>query len=505
MRGVIYARVSTQREEQKNSLHNQIVLGENIARENGIMIVDRYIDSISGTGIKNREGIQKLLDDAKAKKFDVVIAKSVSRLGRNMLQSLQTADELERSRIRLILPEDSYDTETSSTRLMFNLKAVLAEEESAKLSERVKLGLQASAREGKVKCSLAPYGYKINPITKKLEIDDEYAPIVKNIYDYYLHKGWGMSKIGNHLMRLKIATPRSASGARNAGTRWHQQTIKTILTNPSYTGRLVQHRSETTKYLAKTETYKIRRDVDPERQIVIENAHPFLISQEDFDAVQSLMKSKGQARSNGTESLFANIAVCADCGCGMHFKADRRNGAYVCGGYVKHSSSFCTSHIVAEKELLEGVRKDIASLISRNANIEKLYGVAEEKALIVHTTILKELKNLERQAEKMSQQFNSLLSLHSEGAITILQFKERNTSLSEQQQELAERKSKLVLQLDEKKDLDKNVQAFKKNVRSFLNLETKNQEDMKQILQRLIQKIEVFEESKIVIHYNLAP
>lgn len=141
------ARLKQLREEHK-------VSRAELARlENGEGVRDSR-NSISGTGFKNREGIQQLLEDAISKKFDVVIAKSISRLGRNMLQSLQIADQLERLQIRLILPEDTYDTETSSTRLMFNLKAALAEEESAKLSERVKFGLQASAREGKVKCSL---------------------------------------------------------------------------------------------------------------------------------------------------------------------------------------------------------------------------------------------------------------------------------------------------------------------------------------------------------------
>nr|WGD73480.1 recombinase family protein [Bacillus subtilis] len=249
MKGVLYARVSTQREEQKNSLHNQVVLGESIAKEKGIMIIDRYLDSKSGTGIKSREGIQHLIEDAKARKFDVVIAKSVSRLGRNMLQSLQTADQLERLNIRLILPEDNYDSDTSSTRLMFNLKAVLAEEESAKLSERVKLGLQSSARDGKFASSIPPYGYKINPTTKKLEVDEEFAPTVKKIFNLYLYEGWGMSRIGNYLMKMKVIPPRAAVGIRNGGTRWHQQTIKNILTNPNYTGNLVQHRTESTSRL----------------------------------------------------------------------------------------------------------------------------------------------------------------------------------------------------------------------------------------------------------------
>lgn len=130
MKCAVYARVSTKRDEQKNSLQNQIALAENIAKEQGFTVVERYIDNgISGSGMKNRTEILRLLDDAKKKKFDVVIAKAVSRLGRNGVNSMNTADELERNNIRLILPEDGYDTKSSNSRLTFNLRAVLAEEE----------------------------------------------------------------------------------------------------------------------------------------------------------------------------------------------------------------------------------------------------------------------------------------------------------------------------------------------------------------------------------------
>jgi site-specific DNA recombinase len=134
---------------QKNSLENQISLAERIAKEQGFTVVEHYIDNgISGTGFKNRSEINRLLQDTKKKKFDVMIAKSVSRLGRNTSKSLRLADELEQEGIRLILPEDDYDTATSKSRFMFNLKAMLAEEESAKLSERTKLGQRERARKG---------------------------------------------------------------------------------------------------------------------------------------------------------------------------------------------------------------------------------------------------------------------------------------------------------------------------------------------------------------------
>jgi site-specific DNA recombinase len=143
MRCAIYARVSTKRDEQRNSLDNQITFTTNIVMDNGWQLVKPYVDDgVSGTTFSKREAIQQLIRDAKQKKFEAVIAKSVSRFGRNSVESMTVADELEGLNIRLIFPEDNYDTATSDTKLMFRLKAILAEEESRKLSERIKIGRQ---------------------------------------------------------------------------------------------------------------------------------------------------------------------------------------------------------------------------------------------------------------------------------------------------------------------------------------------------------------------------
>jgi DNA invertase Pin-like site-specific DNA recombinase len=505
MRCAIYARVSTRREEQQNSLQNQIALAESIARENGFTVVGQYIDNgISGSGLKNRNEILRLLDDAKKKKFDVVIAKSVSRLARDTRKGMEIAYQLESTSIRLILPEDNYDTETSKSRLMFNLKAILAEEENSKLSERIKLGLQSSARQGKRIVSLPPYGYTVNPVTKRLEVDETTAPIVKEIFRLYLHEGWGMFKISNYLMRKGVPTPRTVSGAANAGTKWHQNTIKGILSNPVYTGKLVFHREETTGILAESELYKIRRKVEPDKQIVIENAHPAIITEDDFQAVQELMKKKGERKSNGKESLFAHIAKCADCKSGMHFKPDRRNGAYVCGGYVKYTSLYCSSHIIEEQALLQAVKNDLRALIQDSVRIERFYGLAEEKANILQSSIRRELKRIDKQLVELDKRFDKLLGLHVEGAITTEQFKQQNERISKQQQALANKKAELKSALESRKDFNEQLQAFMKEVERFIKLDIDDEQVLKQVLQRLIHKIEVFEGGKIKIHYNLS-
>ncbi|MED1725499.1 recombinase family protein [Brevibacillus parabrevis] len=303
--------------------------------------------------------------------------------------------------------------------------------------------------------SIPPYGYIVNPTTKKLEVDETAAPIVREIFKLYLHEGWGMFKICNYLMSKGIPTPRATTGAANAGTNWQQNSIKGILNNPVYTGKLVFRREETTGTLAESELYKIRRKVEPDKQITIENAHPALIAEDDFKAVQELMKRKGKHKSNDKESLFSYIVKCPDCGSGMHFKPDRRNGAYVCGGYVKRTSSYCSSHIIEEQKLLQAVKDDLRTLIKDNVRMEKLYGMAEEKANAVQVSTTKELKDL------------------------------------------ANKKTELILALEARQDLTEQLQAFRKEVERFTNLDIDDKQAMKQVLQRLIHKIEVFEGGKI--------
>lgn len=506
MKCVIYARVSTTREEQQNSLQNQISLAESVAKDKGFTIVDKYVDNgISGAGLKNRTGLNKLLLDLEKKDINVVIAKSVSRLGRNTVQSLQTAEQIERKGVRLILPEDFYDSATSDSSMSFELKAVFAKEESNKLSQRVKLGLYESAKMGKYKASIPPYGYKMNPYTRKLELDEITAPIVKEIFHLYLYEGWGMFKITNDFMSRGIPTPRAVAGAINAGKKWHQNTIKGILNNPAYTGRLVHHREETTKFLSDSELYKVRKKVDHEKQIIVENSHPSIISDDDFKAVQELMEKKGKHRSNGKESLFAHIAKCPDCGSGMHFKPDRRKGAYVCGGYVKFKSSHCTSHIIEERKLLQAVIDDLRGFIKSNLKLEKLYGIAEKKASSYSSSVEKELKQIERQLKEVNKRFDNILSLQIEGHITIEQFKAQNERIAQQQQELANKKNELQSALETRKDTTEQLQIFKYEVERFINLDIDDENVLKQVLQRLISKIEVFEGEKIKIHYNLSP
>lgn len=506
MKAALYARVSTQREEQQNSLHNQELIAEEIALKNGLAIEKKYIESVSGRGYKNRKVIQQLIEDARKGEFQVLIVKSVSRLSRDVVQSRRIADQIERLGIRLILPEDNYDSKHSNNKFNFTLMALFAEQESEKLSERIKMGLRASAREGNYTGSTPPYGYRINKKLKKLEIDDEYAPIVKEIFDLYLYDGWGMSKIGNHLMSRKVKPPRAAVGATNAGIRWHQQTVKNILQNPHYTGTLVQQRTCTSNILAESESYRLRTMVDENNQEIKENAHTPIINQRQFADVQSLIQLKSQNRSNGHKSLFAHIAVCADCGIGMHYKSDRcKSGAYICGGYVKHTKRFCTAHTIEESKLIKTILEDVSSMVNKHHTSESLYSLAKKKSSALLASNEKQIVFLDRQYNSLCNDFEYYVSLHKKGIFSDEQLKQKNDEIQTKQSMILEQKVTLEKEKAEKKDMEANVHAFEKIINQFLNLDIHDKDVLKNVLRRLVDKIVVHENQEIEIYYKFRP
>ncbi|MGE7273578.1 recombinase family protein [Brevibacillus panacihumi] len=499
----IYARVSTTRDAQKDSIDNQIAYAMDLITRNGWTVAGTYIDNgISGLRVKNRAQMQRLLADAKKKKFDAVIAKSASRLGRNLVENLQTADIIVSSKVRLILPEDNFDSATSQSKFNFNIRALLAEEDSATFSRRIKLGRQGSAKRGKYQASLPAYGYRRDE-NGNLVPDEETAPTVQSIFHWYLHDGWGMQKISNYLTEHGYPTPRTVSNAGNQGTVWHQSSIKCILTNETYTGTLCQHREEVVSLMSK-ERVKIPKD----KQIIFENAHPALISKEDYEAVQELMKSKGKNHSNGQESLFAHLMMCPDCGHGMTFRKDRlkkQNGAYVCCGYVKRGKSFCSSHIIGYDTLLAAVKNDLKELISSNVKLDRLFDAVKGNVGLKQTALIKELHKLNKKLEQLERDVQGLITLFSNQAVTLELFTAQNERIQTEQQAIAKRKAELESILEAQKDTEEQFRAFQKQIASFTRLDIDDEQVLKQLLHQVIQKIEVNQDGSIRrIHYNIA-
>ncbi|WP_241494603.1 recombinase family protein [Bacillus coahuilensis] len=178
MRCAIYIRVSTDKEEQKASLKYQKELFYKFIEEKGWDINEFYVDVQSGTTAK-RKNLQRMIEDAHAKKFDIILAKELSRLARNGELSYKIKNLCENQGIHIITLDNAINTLTGNTN-MFGLYAWMYEQESQNTSNRVKETLKTRAKNGLFKGSNPPYGYEVRE--GKLYIrNDETSEIVRRI------------------------------------------------------------------------------------------------------------------------------------------------------------------------------------------------------------------------------------------------------------------------------------------------------------------------------------
>ena len=395
MRVAGYIRVSTNKEGQKESPENQKQMILDFITENHFDLYDLYTDVQTGT-TDNREGLKKLIHDAENKEFDVIVAKELSRLGRNVELLYQLRRVADNKGVRLITLDGKVDTQDFSKQAIFGLYAWIYESESQRICDRIKSVFHMKYKSGKFLGSIPPYGYALKD--KKLIIRDDYTvSVVKDLFEKYL-EGWGHDKIARYLTNNDIPTPSQVIGKANAGLYWQGSTIKKILKNPHYAGDLVQGR-ETTMNV----TNKTRKVNDQSEWITISNTHEPIISRNMFEQVQSLLEQKAKRGRGGTRKrkhLFTNIAYCSDCGKSMHYRINRKG--YICGSYAKHGKKACSSHVIKE-QLLEEIILDDLKEIADDLVHPNLESKIEKKVKATAKQNESRLQSIEKQVQKQKE------------------------------------------------------------------------------------------------------
>ncbi|GGM28965.1 hypothetical protein GCM10011351_13750 [Paraliobacillus quinghaiensis] len=235
----VYIRVSTDKDEQKSSLENQERYFYNVIAEKGWELYKFYVDVESGTKESKRENLKNLIADARERKFDVILSKELSRLARNGKLSYEIKEIAEQNNVDIITYDNAINSIEGNIH-MFGLYAWIYEQESQRTSERIKVVFNSKARRGEFKGSNAPYGYQV--VNKKLFLAENDTPeVIQRIFDLYV-SGMGVDAIAHRLSLDGVPTPASVAGKKNAAKFWQGSSVKNILTNPHYTGDLVQHR-----------------------------------------------------------------------------------------------------------------------------------------------------------------------------------------------------------------------------------------------------------------------
>ena len=332
LRVAAYCRVSTDKEDQRNSLAAQRQYFENyIAGHPGWTLAEVFADEgLSGTTVR-RPQFARLLRRALAGEIDLILTKEVSRFARNTVDALQVTRLLRERGVGVRFLSDGISTLDSDGEFRLTIMASVAQEESRKISERTRWGQLQAMRRGVVFGNDSLYGYTLRGGVLTLRPDQ--AEVVRRVYRLFLEEGMGAAAIARTLTGSGVTAPQG-------GERWSPAMVLRLLRNEKYTGDLLQKKYRTTDHLTHR---KIPND-RPEEQFCLRDHHQAVVSREQFRAVQAeLARRRGLTaggRGHSARYWYSGKVVCGGCGRSFTVKRTRRKDGgeylrFVCRGRLE--------------------------------------------------------------------------------------------------------------------------------------------------------------------------
>lgn len=360
MKVAIYCRLSAEDRDKLSvdddsaSIQNQKDMLIKHAISNGWEIFSIYSDDDYSGADRNRPEFNRLIQDAKSKKFDTVLCKSQSRFTREVElveQYLHTLFPM--LGIRFISLVDSADTEDRGNKKSRQINALVNEWFLEELSDNIRSVLTSRREQGLHIGSFAPYGYAKDPNAKgHLIIDDEAAAVVRRIFTLYL-AGKGKQAIARTLNEKGIPNPteykRRLGMVRNKHTKcsplWSYFTITSILTNEVYIGNMIQGKSG-------VESYKTQQKVvyPADQWIVVTGTHEPIIDRETWNKTQELIHRKAIKSEKKPEGIFARRVRCLNCGSRMHSVKNGEKRGFKCDRHTL-SHDYCVGSYISLRKL----------------------------------------------------------------------------------------------------------------------------------------------------------
>ena len=498
MKIAAYCRVSTEKEAQIDSLEKQIEFFNEFTKKNGYELYKLYADEgISGKQIKHRKQFQQMMQDAKAKKFEKVVVKDVSRFARNTVDLLQSVRELKSYGVQVDFLNNGEVMEGGSEFILTILGA-MAQQESANMSKRVKFGKDITAGKGRVPNLV--FGYdKIPNERYTLKINEEEAKIVKEIFESYVYKGIGTTKIAWKLNDRGIRTKKTKS-------KWVQTSIVRMLKNPIYTGRVTNKKSEVTDFITGT-----RKELPEEEWIVVERPEMRIISDELFNRAQDILAQRSNEfklnnKREKTEYVFSTLIYCKHCG--YSFRRIKRKYTedgkeyirWVCSGRNSMGVNHCpNTTVIDEEELLNAIKEYLKSIIKNKKNFMKAVEKEFEKITKLRESNERSEESLLKEIEKITIRKQKYMEMYQNEIINIKELKKDTDPLNEDIARL-ERELKLITsEIKEKDVLEKELTKTIKTVDDILN----NQTITNAMLKTIIDVIEVDSDSNVEVRLKL--
>lgn len=509
MRVAAYCRVSTEKNEQLDSLEKQKEFFEAFAENNSYELYKLYADEgISGKQSKNRKQFQAMMMDARKRRFEKVIVKDVSRFARNTVDLLNYVRELKALGIEIEFVNNGKVLQGDSE-FILTIYGAIAQEESANMSKRVKFGKSITAEKGRVPNIV--FGYDKIPGEKYvLKINEKEAEIIRDIFDKYVRLKWGMRAIATYLNELGIRTKRNA-------TLWSQNPIGGILKNALYTGRIINKKSEITDFITGT-----RRKKPEEEWCIAVREEMRIIDDETFNEAQKIIKSREgcftkQSRDS-QRHVFSKLIYCEHCGYSylrqrrIYVKDGPEHVFWVCSGKHTMSKQFCNNvTTVNEADLEKAIKEYFKKLVDNKEELKNRVEKVYNKLKVKNDKFRQEERDLGAILIKLEQKKKKYLELYTDSIICKDELLKYTKPIDKEIEDIKREIKYITNDITEVDVLQKDVKKFIKNIEDLLESDVLTNEVLKRVIDKIVVdtngnitvKLKVFTENVLDEDYQL--
>ncbi|MCF8564882.1 recombinase family protein [Alicyclobacillus tolerans] len=498
----IYARVSDESQVKGDSIEHQVSFCQEIARRRSLeggepWITPEslvYIDQgITGTSLVKRAQVQRLIRDARTHLFDVVLFKGISRFARDTVDALLMLRTLLSCNVRVVSMEENFDSQRDNAEFVFTIHSALAQAESEKTAIRVRMGAMQKARAGQWN-GRPPDGYLLNPQTKRLEIDESFAPVIREIFELYV-SGYGARRIADTLNQRGLRTKR--------GFQWTQRNVARVVQNPVYVGDVAYGRRE--RHFAVSDEHdlfsrkKVTRFASDERNVVMcTDAHSGIVDRDTFGkAAAARAARRTRAGRAGKLHLLAKGLMRCNCGGNMTIRYNGSGTAYYrCLRQMELGRDVCDQPYVradeVETAVLQRVQMDAAAVFQFDG-VEMASSSAHRMDAA--------LANVERELTEQMRKSRLLFDKYSSGVLSDEQYERLNLSVRERITQLRGMEAELTAEYLKDEAIEIDPVKLSSAMKQLLSEHSQDLQTTRQLLETLIDFV-VVQGAGVRIHYR---
>lgn len=490
-----YCRVSTDKADQLNSLETQKKFFVEYAEKTGHTLVRLYADEgMSGTKVKHRREFQRMMAEAELGMFDQLVVKDISRLARNTVDLLQSVRRLKALGIQTLFLTANMDS-MGDSEFVLTMFGALAQEESANMSKRIKFGKRVNAERGKVPNLVYGYDKTIGDYFS-LTVNPQEAKVVRKIYDWYIQDGFGAGKIADTLNRQGLRTKR--------GRAWNQNGVCRILSNPIYTGKIINGKQEIRDFLTSA-----RADRPQDEWLIADRPELRIISDEQFRLAAEIRAGRNQMfhqehKRQSSKYLFSTLIQCKECGWSFRRTSRTYKNTYVrwvCSKRNGQGTAHCeNASSVEENQLIEQLDQYFRSLIRDRKKAAQLFRQKLKESL-GGDFAKEEQRTLRDRRAKLEKTRKKYLDLYADDLITRQELDKQLGDTREEIGRLEERLRQLELTALSDGMINALIGQMFQNLDNFLTVRNLNNGQLKQ----LISKIEVDKDGNVDVYLRILP